>query len=155
MEELIQININNKYDLIDKYNYEKISDELLKYIIKKTSVIKKNKKIKIIINKKINIEQDSVELVKKGLEEEYIKSIEETHINNIKQLIFLSIGAIFVFIATRIQNRGMWREILLITGWVPIWEMVEIELFPDVYGRRKRKVIKKLLNSEIIEKIKK
>ena len=155
MEELIIININNKYDLIDKYNYEKISNELLEYIIKKTILINKNKKIKIIINKKINIKENSVELIKKGLEEEYIRSIEERHINNIKQLIFLLIGIFFIFIATRIPNRGMWREILIITGWVPIWEMIEIELFPDVYGRKERKIIKKLLKSEIIEKIKK
>lgn len=154
MEELIQININNKFDLIDKYNYEKISNELLEYIIKKTILINKNKKIKIIINKKIDIKEDSVELIKKGLKEEYIRSIEERHINNIKQLIFLLIGIFFVFIATRISNRGMWREILIITGWVPIWEMIEIELFPDVYGRKERKIIKKLLKSEIIEKTK-
>ena len=29
--------------------------------------------------------------------------------------------------------------------------MIEVELFPDVYGRRERRIIKKLLNSEIIE----
>lgn len=45
------------------------------------------------------------------------------------------------------------KEILLISGWVPIWEMVKIELFPDVQGRIKRKYIKKLLKSDIIEKV--
>lgn len=154
MEDLIEITINDKYDLIDKYNEKKLSNNLLKYIIKQTIFTKKNKKIKIIINKNIDINKNSVEMIKEGLKKEYNKSLEERNRNNLKQLILLMLGMIFIFIATRIENRGMWREIILITGWVPIWEMVKIELFSDVYGRRKRKIIKKLLTSEIVEKIK-
>ena len=75
--------------------------------------------------------------------EEYDKSIEDRNRNNVKQLIFLFLGMLFIFIATSIESRGMWREIILITGWVPIWEMVKIELFSDVYGRRKRNIIKR------------
>lgn len=151
VEKIIEININNKYDLIDRYNEKKLSNKLLKYIIDETILTKRNNKIKIIINKKINIDIDSVELIKKGLQEEYNKSIEERSRNNMKQVIFLLLGMFFIFIATRIEKRGMWREIILITGWVPIWEMVKIELFSDVYGRRKRKIIKRLLESKIIE----
>lgn len=152
MENLLKIDIDNKYDLIDKYNEKKLSNELLKYIINQTIFTKKNKKIKIVINKKININKDSVEMIREGLKKEYTKSLEERNRNNAKQFILLILGMIFIFIATRIENRGMWREIILITGWVPIWEMVKIELFSDVYGRRKRRIIKKLLTSEIVEK---
>jgi len=152
MENLLEIDIDNKYDLIDKYNEKKLSNELLKYIINQTIFTKKNKKIKIVINKKININEDSVEMIREGLKKEYTKSLEERNRNNVKQFILLILGMIFIFIATRIENRGMWREIILITGWVPIWEMVKIELFSDVYGRRKRRIIKKLLTSEIVEK---
>lgn len=151
MEEIIEISINNKYDLINKYNDKKVSNNLLKYIIKQTILLEKNKKIKILINKKINTDINSVELIKEGLKEEYKGSIEERHRNNIKQIILLLLGMFFIFIATRIEKIGMWREIILITGWVPIWEMVKIELFSDVYGRRKRKIIKRLLKSEILE----
>lgn len=151
MEELIEININNKYDFIGKYNENKVSNELLRYIINQTMLINKNKKIKIIINKKVDIDKNSVEMIKEGLKEEYNKSVEERNRNNVKQLIFLFLGMLFIFIATSIERRGMWRELILIIGWVPIWEMVKIELFSDVYGRRKRKIIKRLLDSEIIE----
>ena len=151
MEEIIEIDIKSKHDLVEKYNENKISYNLLKYIIRETMQIKQNKKIKIIITKNENIKEDCIEIIKQGLEEEYKRSLEERNRNNLKQLIFFLIGLVFIFIATRIPNRGMWREIILITGWVPIWEMIEIELFPDVYGRRKRKTIKKLLESEIIE----
>jgi len=104
-----------------------------------------------VINKKDKIEENSINLIKEGLKEEYKRSIEEKNRNNLKQISFLLLGVIFIFIATRIENRGMLRELLIITGWVPIWEMLEIELFPDVYGRRERRTIKRLLKSEIIE----
>ena len=62
-------------------------------------------------------------------------------------------GSILIYIALKIKNIEVWREILLISGWVPIWEMVKIELFPDVEGRIKRKIINKLLKSEIGERV--
>lgn len=46
----------------------------------------------------------------------------------------------------------IWKEVLLIGGWVPIWETIDIELFSDLEGRRKRIILKRLLESEIIEK---
>lgn len=152
MEEIITISINDKYELIGRYDEKNISRELLEYILKETILTKKNKTIKIVINKRKDIEINSVEIVKEGLKQEYERSLEERRRNNLKQLFFLLLGMIFIFIATRMKYKGMWREILLITGWVPIWEMIEIELFPDVYGRRERRTIKKLLKSEIIEK---
>ena len=45
------------------------------------------------------------------------------------------------------------KEILLITGWVPIWEVVDIALFSNTTSKGKRRIIKKLYESEIIENI--
>ena len=67
-------------------------------------------------------------------------------------IIFLGLGILFIYLSTLIKNGDVWKEIILITGWVPIWKMIEVEILPDVAGRRKRKIIKKLLNSEFIEK---
>ena len=50
------------------------------------------------------------------------------------------------------KNDIVWREIILITGWVPIWKMIEVEILPDVAARRKRRVINKILRSEFIER---
>lgn len=153
MEEIIKIDLNNKNDLIDKYNDENISEDIIEYIIKKAKRIPKYKRIKIIINKKSDINRDSVKLIREGLKDAHNRSIHERDYNNMKQLTFFCIGVFFIFLSTLIEKKGLWKEILLITGWVPIWEMIEVELFPDVYGRRKRRIIKKLLNSEIIENI--
>jgi len=152
MEKIVEIDLNNKYNLVDKYNEKKVSNEMIEHIIKEAAFAKKKDEIKIIINKKCYIHRNSVKLIKEGLIEEYNKSLEETHRNNIKQIIFLFLGVIFISLSTLIKEGVIWKEVLLISGWVPIWEMIEVALFPDVNGRRKRKIIRKLLNSEIIER---
>ena len=151
MEKIIEIDLNDKYDLIDKYNEKKISDEIIEYIVRQAKLIKNNK-IKIIINKKCHIDKDVTKLIKEGLKEEYNRSLQEHHRNNIKQVLFLLLGITFIFLSTLIKDGVIWKEVLLISGWVPIWDVIEVELFSDVAGRKKRKIIKNLLNSEIIEK---
>ena len=151
MEKIIEININNKNDLVDRYNDNKLSSVLLKYILKEALLAEKCTKTKVIINKKSDINKNSVQILKEALEEEYNISLNKYRSNNKKQILFLFLGMIFIFISLQIQQ-AVWKEIILITGWVPIWEMIRIELFYDVEGRRKRKIIKRLLKNEIIEK---
>ena len=61
-------------------------------------------------------------------------------------------GVMFIFLSTKIDDSTIWKEVLVILGWVPIWEMMEVELFPDAAERKRRKAIKKLLKCEIIER---
>lgn len=150
----IKIDIVNKKDLLEKYNENKVSRDVIEYLIKEAMLAEKEDKIEIIVNKdKEILSEDCKELIKNGLKDEYKRSLETEHDNNIKQLYFLILGIILLFFSTQIKEDGIWKEILLISGWVPIWEMVKIELFPDVQGRIKRRYIKKLLKSEIIERI--
>lgn len=151
MEKVIKIDLHNKYDLIDKYNEERISPQMLEYIIKQALLAKKNEKIKIIINNKCQIEKQCKELIIVGLDEKYQRSLEERDTNNKKQAFFFVLGLIFIFLSTLIEEETIWKEILVITGWVPIWEMIEVELFPDAAGREERRVIEKILHGEIIE----
>lgn len=152
MEKNIEIDIVNKSNLLEKYNKNKASRSLIEYIIKEARILDKNEKIKIVINKNNTIEEDCKKLIVDGLKDEYKRSEEKYHANNIKQIYLLILGVILLFISTRIRADVIWKEILLIGGWVPIWEMVKIELFPDIEGRIKRRVIKKILESEIIVK---
>lgn len=67
------------------------------------------------------------------------------------QLIYLVVGVLIIFLSTLI-NGEVFREVTLICGWVLIWATVELEIFSDIEGRKRRKKLKKLLNSEIIIK---
>lgn len=152
MEQIIEIDLTNKHNLIDKYNEEKVSHGLIDYIIKQAEDAVLYDEIKIIINKKCHIDEDCIKLIKEGLEEEYSRSLKKKDDNNIKQLIFFGLGILFIYLSTLIKTENVWKEIILITGWVPIWKMIEVEILPDVAGRRKRKIINKILESEFIEK---
>lgn len=152
MEKIIEIDLNNKYDFVEKYNENKISRELIDYIIKQSIPTTKKEKIKIIINAKCDLDKDCVESLKKGLEEEYDRSMKEHKITDIKQICLLILGIVLLSLSTLIKEGVIWKEILLISGWVPIWEMVELELLSDANGKGKRRIIKKLLKSEIVKK---
>lgn len=152
MEKNIEIDLVDKYDLVERYNEKKTSSNLIEYIIKQTRFIRKKEKIKIIVNKKCVLEQDCTKMIREGLKEEYNKTLEQRRSNNIKQMWLLILGVALLFLSTLITEDEIWKEILLISGWVPIWEMIEVELFPDVDARIERRIIRRLLKSEIVEK---
>ena len=104
MEQIIEIDLNNKYDFIDKYNEKKLSNEVIEYIVKQAISKKKNRKIKIVINKKCRIDKDITKSIKERLKEEYNCSLKERDRNNIKQLIFFLLGLIFIFLSTLIAS---------------------------------------------------
>lgn len=151
MERIITIDLTEKYDMVEKYNEEKASSEMLKYVIGQALLVEKDEKLRVIINNQTELKERSIDILKAGLRDEYKKSVKERRNNNIKQIIFFLLGVLFIFFSTLIKEKTIWKEILLISGWVPIWEMVEMELFPDMEGRQKRKTIKRLLRAEMIE----
>ncbi len=144
MIEEIKINIVDESDLYDKFNREELSQELISYIIDEASLVKSEDKIRIIIPKVNNLK----ERLQQSFNREYERTIKIHHNNNILQVLLFILGVLFIFFSTRI-NESVWKEIFLIGGWVPIWEMIELELFNDFRGRKKKKILSKLLKSEI------
>ncbi len=151
MEKVINIDINEESDMVEKYDNSKISQELLEYIIEKAKFTKKYDKIKIVINNNCQIKLNFPKMFYNAFEEEYKNNVQDHLRNNILQLVLLFLGIIFIFISFQIKNNEIWKEIFLIGGWVPIWEMVDLELFTDVRGKRRSKILLKLIDSEIVE----
>lgn len=151
MEKIIEIDLIDKYDLVEKYNEKQVSSELIKYIINEAMYIDKKDTIIIELNKKFQSTKSSKKLIIDGLKREYDDSLRNHKMIDIKQYIFLVWGMIAIFLATVVENEVL-EEILVIAGWVPMWEMIDLEIFNDHDERKKRKVLKRLLNSEIVEK---
>ena len=141
----IIIDISSIDDVYEKYNKNEISKELINYIIEKCY---NEKNIKIIINNKLDININP--LIYKGLENEYNRIYLKYKKNNIIQIIYLILGIIILGISSIISENVI-SEVILVTGWVFIWSVVELEIFTDTTGRKKRKIIKRILKSEIIE----
>lgn len=150
MEKTIKLDITNAENLLERYNEDIINHKLIEYIINKSFYTGKNDKIKIIINNKIKTDIDIKEMIIKSLKEEYIKIEKEYYRNNFIQIVLLILGSIILFLSTLFSQNFILKEILVIGGWVPIWEVMNIELFSDFKGRRKKLIILKLIESEFI-----
>lgn len=149
MEKIIKIDLVNEEDLYEKYNKEHVSKDLINYLVEKVSHFSSNDVVKIIINNNIK-NKDVITLIQEGLKNFYHESIIKSNQNNILEIIYFILGIIALFISTLLE-RTIFKEIVLIWGWVLIWEMIELEIFSDIRDRKKRKILKKLLNSEMIE----
>lgn len=148
----IVVDIDRKFDFLRRYNDKKVSEKLLEYLIDQIGMYKNTEKARIVLNKRCELDVNTIKFIKEGLKEEYKKSLNLRDSNNAKQLWLLVMGVLFLFLSTKVPETTIWKEVLVITGWVPIWEMIEVELFPDAVERKRRKAIKKLLKCEIIEK---
>ena len=148
MKNEINIDLINEDNFFEKYNRKQISKELIDYMINEAeSLPRNNKDITININNYLNINNIEVNIRKK-LSEEYNKTLIKYEHNFLIQIVYLIIGIIALFVSTLISD-SIFKEIVLIGGWVLIWYMVELEIFSDMELRKRRKIIKKLLASTI------
>ncbi len=140
----IIVNLKNEEDLYDKYS-DNVSRDLLDYLINEARYTKGD--IKITINTTLDI-KNIESLIKDGL----LKISNETRkldmILDMKQVMFLMIGVIFLIISGFIFYNVI-KEIIVIAGWVAIWEVVDISLNVDSKSRANIKLIKRLMNSKI------
>lgn len=150
MEKIVKIDLNKKEDIFEKYNNDVVDDELIDYIIDNAFYTDKNEQIKLILNNYIGTSYK--ELIIFALKKEYDKGIISHIRNNARQIVYLLIGGLLLFISTLIE-RTILKEIILIGAWVLIWEMMELVIFSYTKGRRKRNIIKKIIDGEIIENI--
>lgn len=151
MEKVIELDIKNEYDLYDKYNKNRVSEELVKYIIENAYSHIKADKIVLVVNNYLNKEINCNKLIDEGLRREYDKSMRRHQRNNLAQVFYLVVGMLTLFLSTLI-GEGIFKELIVIGGWVFIWELVEVELFSEVSGLKKRRVIKKILKCPIVER---
>lgn len=149
---IIRVDLDRKSDFLRTYNDKKVDLDLIEYLIDQILLYKSAEKVKIVLNKRCEIDVNAIKLVKEGLKEEYKKSLNIRDQNNLKQLWLIAMGISLLFLSTKVTADNLMKEILLIIGWVPIWETMEVELFPDAVQRKRRRAIKRLLNCEIVER---
>ncbi len=151
MGKIIEINLAEKEDFFSKYNKKRVSNDIIDYILQESMYVTKNDNVKIILNKKCRIEQNCAQMIREALNEQYNNSLKRHYSIDIKQFFLIIVGIISLIIYSIIKEGIIWSELFLIAGWVGIWEAIDLELFDDYNERRKRKNLKKLLKSEIIE----
>lgn len=152
MQRIIEIDLFLKSDLYEKYNKKNVSRDLIDYIVRTVMFFDKKDSIKIIFNDSLNEDVNYIELLKNTIRDEYNYSLRKNHYNNVMQIIYLLLGIIIIFVSTIVDSNLVFKELLLIGGWVLIWEMMELFMFTDLEEKRRRKILKRLLSCEIIER---
>ena len=147
MKKIIEIDLCHVEDLVEKYNQNRVSRDLIDYIISESILIGKKDSLKLVIYNKCQVE-NCWEMIQKGLEQEYKRSLKYDRFNDMKQWSLLGIGLFFLLLTILFEDPFLINEVFLIIGWVSIWEVVDISLFKDIKERRKRQILKKLLMSE-------
>lgn len=151
MNKIINIDILKEEFILEKYNTKKVNKNIIEYLIKEARFIAGYKEIKIIINNKCESNINIKEKIIEGLKEEYNIVSKIFYQNNIIQIVMIFLGIGILFLSTLIKNNIIWKEVIIIIGWVPIWKTVDFELGKDFKGRKRKKIIKRLLKSEFIE----
>jgi len=148
MEKIIEIDLLKEEDFKEKYNRKKVARELINYLAQKTMLVSSDDKIKLVINNYLSIEVAN--FLKEGFQDELEKNFYEAKKNNFFEIMYFLGGVSALFISTLIE-RTIFKEIILIGGWVLIWQVVELEIFSDINNRKRRRALKRLLNCEIVE----
>ena len=149
MEKVVSVDIQNINEWVHEYDETRVKGSVIKYLVNELGYVKRSDNIKVNINVKVKSKLDFENMLKSELENEYKKSYDKNTLVNYKQLSLLVVGIVFLFLSRLVSGEFIWSEILLITGWVPIWEVINLELFEDTSRRKREKVLKALLNSEI------
>jgi len=150
MKRIIEIDSMDSSYLYEMYNSKKVSRDLINYLIESSLDFRKNDTIEIIINNKLKNKEHCISIIKEGLKSEYFRRQKLYRQNNIIQFIYLIIGIIVLSLSTLIELE-VFREVVIISGWVLIWSMIELEIFSNIENKKIRKTLKKLLNSKIID----
>ena len=141
---VIEVNLKSEDELLEKYS-GKLSNELLKYLINESKYT--DESLKIVV--KTNMEADSVkDVIKSGLNSALKNAEYIDKLYNNKQILLFIMGITILIISTLILNQVI-KEIVIIAGWVFIWEVIDISLNTDIETRITKRTVKKLLKSRI------
>ncbi len=154
MKHIITIYIEDKEDYTSPYNSQKLNSELLFYILDENKGIPLNHTIEININSphsfSKNEKNNFVNILRSNLGEDIKESYLELKLTYIRAIILFLIGILFILFSHFSSIHELIAEVLLIIGWVGVWEACYIFLFDNMHNRIKIKKFKKLVNAKVI-----
>ncbi len=151
----IEVDISEKKYFTSKYNENTLAPELKDYLLNEIIGYDINTKININIDAKFKLTDEEKEHYKELIIKEFKESNDELEyeieLGNIKKLTLLLIGVSFV-IASYFFGHIMGEileEILMVFGWVALWEVAYAIFFTDASRRRKIKRNNQIIHANI------
>lgn len=155
MKNTIEININEYEDVIEKFDDNKLSRELANFIYNQYTALSVNKNVEINVKSTCNLteeqENNIADMIHRHFGLETQKSI-LTFKYKTKYQILLFLFGIFLIALSNISfvsNLSTLHEILLIFGWVAVWELIYDIMFVDIKENIKKRRFRKLSKVKI------
>lgn len=151
----IDVTLNSFEDSTSKFNNNTLNEELSNYIFKECTGINLKNNIIIRIKPEFNITDIQKEKLVDMIRANYGLDISENLIHvkyeNVKKLLLMIFGIIFVLLSELITLDYIFiiKEVLLIIGWVGIWEAVYSLIFVDLKKKFEMKRLKQLTTCKI------
>lgn len=153
MNHIINIELNQKEDYINKFNNKRISQDLNNYILEETKTVKLTDKITIEINSKTKLTKEEQKELVTMIKLSYKDDLDELLIYekriNLKSITLLLIGVIILLAYYLSNNLFFVSEFILIIGWLMIWEAADALIFSKTQNRIKQTRRKQLIHSNI------
>lgn len=156
MKNQITINIKDKDDYTSPYNQEKLHPELLSYILEEHKGIPLHQDIEIVVKSPKIFNQEEKEKFVTILRSDLGQDIKESYLIMkfilIRSILLLFFGILFIVFSFYLSkfSTSVISEVLLIIGWVGVWESTYILLFDNTHTRIKIKHYKKLVSAKVL-----
>lgn len=149
----IDVFIEKKEDLTNKYNSEVLSKEVNNYIEEECLGVKVKENISLNIYTPKDLpteEKESItKLIHRNYKALYQESIEINNYQNKISIVLSLLGIIFIVISNFLSSEKILSELFEIAGWVALWEVMYKELFEDIKDKMKRQKYKKLSQCKV------
>ena len=153
MERIIEIDLDSKYEYINKYDDNRLNDSLLEYILNSYDNVKEDVSLYVKFNYEVSDDvKDNVALVFKSSFEKSLLNVER-ELSKLRErnFILMFLGFLFLVIYCLLDkfNIFLFSELFLVISWVAFWEMTEGFLFNARKMLTIRRKYQKLLVSKI------
>ena len=152
MKKIIEIDLDNKLEYLNKYDDNIINDELHKYIIGVIDNLQND--ILLMIRFNYKIEKQELAKVEAVFKKSFSIELDNIQLKlkkqNIRDAILLILGFLFLGIYCYLDDFNFFlvAEFFLVISWVILWEFTESLLFNRRLLLVNMKKYKKLINAE-------
>lgn len=154
-KQIILVTLNDKNSYKNPFNDNKLSQDLSDYILDECKGLTYNNELELHIKANFHFSQEEKIKLINIIRSNYGLYIRENIIymdHLIRKNIFLFLGGcLFILLSFALEQvSSVISEIILIIGWVGIWEVVYSAFFSDYKKRMEIKRLKQLTNSKIV-----
>lgn len=154
-KEIIVLTLDDDTIYKNPFNENKLSDSLSNYILEECKGFDYNSEIEIHIKTNFDVKREEKINIINMIRTNYVNDIKENdvYMNHLirRNIVFFLGGGLFTAYSFVVESISpILSEIVLIIGWIGIWEVVYSIFFSESKKRLETKRLKQLANSKII-----